>query len=34
MEGGPPFGNPITSGYLGMLYAVGYADGHYYAHEC
>ena len=33
MEGAPPFGNPIISGYLGMLYAAGYADGHYYAHK-
>lgn len=30
MEGAPPFGDPITSGFLGMLYAAGYGDGHYY----
>lgn len=30
MEGAPPTGEPIFSGYLGMLYAAGYADGHYY----
>jgi len=29
MEGAPPFGEPITSGYLGMLYAAGYANGTY-----
>ena len=30
MEGAPPFGEPIISGFLGMLYAAGYADGNYY----
>ena len=30
MEGAPPFNEPIISGYLGMLYAAGYADGNYY----
>lgn len=29
MEGAPPFGEPIISGFLGMLYAAGYADGRY-----
>lgn len=29
MEGAPPFGEPITSGFMGMLYAAGYGDGHY-----
>ena len=29
MEGAPPFGEPIVSGLLGMLYAAGYGDGHY-----
>lgn len=29
MEGAPPFDEPITSGYLGMLYAAGYANGNY-----
>lgn len=29
MEGAPPFGEPITSGLLGMLYAAGYGDGRY-----
>lgn len=29
MEGAPPFGEPITSGLMGMLYAAGYGDGHY-----
>ena len=33
MEGTPPFGNPIISGFLGMLYAAGYADGNYYPQE-
>ncbi|WP_168119964.1 hypothetical protein [Paenibacillus sp. HB172176] len=27
MEGAPPFGEPILSGLLGMLYAAGYGDG-------
>ena len=30
MEGTPPFGNPIVSGLMGMLYASGYADGKYH----
>lgn len=30
MEGAPPFNEPIVSGFLGMLYAAGYADGNYY----
>lgn len=30
MEGIPPFDEPIISGYLGMLYAAGYADGNYH----
>lgn len=30
MEGAPPFNEPIISGFLGMLYAAGYADGTYY----
>lgn len=29
MEGSPPFGEPISSGLLGMLYAAGYGDGVY-----
>lgn len=29
MEGAPPFGEPITSGFMGMLYAAGYGDGIY-----
>ena len=29
MEGAPPFGEPITSGLMGMLYAAGYGDGVY-----
>ena len=29
MEGAPPFGEPILSGLLGMLYAAGYGDGRY-----
>ena len=29
MEGSPPFGEPILSGLLGMLYAAGYGDGRY-----
>lgn len=29
MEGAPPFGEPITSGFMGMLYAAGYGDGTY-----
>ena len=31
MEGAPPLGEPIISGYLGMLYAAGYGDGNYNA---
>lgn len=27
MEGAPPFGEPIWSGLMGMLYAAGYGDG-------
>lgn len=30
MEGAPPQGEPIISGFLGMLYAAGYGDGHYH----
>ena len=30
MEGAPPSGEPIISGFLGMLYAAGYGDGHYH----
>ena len=29
MEGAPPFSEPIISGFLGMLYAAGYANGKY-----
>ena len=29
MEGAPPFGEPIVSGLMGMLYAAGYGDGKY-----
>ena len=29
MEGAAPFGEPITTGYMGMLYAAGYGDGNY-----
>lgn len=29
MEGSPPFGEPIVSGLLGMLYAAGYGDGQF-----
>jgi hypothetical protein len=29
MEGAPPFGEPIYSGLMGMLYAAGYGDGLY-----
>jgi hypothetical protein len=29
MEGGPPDGEPIVSGLLGMLYAAGYGEGKY-----
>lgn len=29
MEGAPPFGEPILSGLLGMLYAAGYGDGRF-----
>lgn len=29
MEGIPPFGEPIISGYMGMLYAAGYGDSIY-----
>ena len=29
MEGAPPFGEPVTSGFMGMLYAAGYGDGIY-----
>lgn len=31
MEGAPPFGEPILSGLLGMLYAAGYADAKTYS---
>lgn len=27
MEGAPPFGEPVCSGLMGMLYAAGYGDG-------
>ena len=30
MEGAPPLGEPIISGFLGMLYAAGYGDGCYH----
>ena len=30
MEGAPPLGEPIISGFLGMLYAAGYGDGRYH----
>lgn len=30
MEGAPPDGEPILSGLMGMLYAAGYADTHFY----
>ena len=30
MEGAPPTGEPIISGFLGMLYAAGYGDGRYH----
>ena len=30
MEGAPPDGEPILSGFLGMLYAAGYGDGRYH----
>ncbi|WP_214628490.1 hypothetical protein [Paenibacillus agaridevorans] len=33
MEGAPPFGEPILSGLLGMLYAVGYGDGFFRPEE-
>lgn len=33
MEGAPPFNEPILSGFLGMLYAAGYADGRYYPEQ-
>ncbi len=33
MEGAPPFDEPILSGFLGMLYAAGYADGNYYPEQ-
>lgn len=29
MEGAPPFGEPVYSGLMGMLYAAGYGDGLY-----
>ncbi|MDF2924617.1 MAG: hypothetical protein K0R57_3531 [Paenibacillaceae bacterium] len=33
MEGAPPFGEPIVSGLLGMLYAAGYGDKCYHPEE-
>ena len=33
MEGAPPFGEPILSGLLGMLYAAGYGDGIFYPEQ-
>ena len=33
MEGAPPDGEPIISGFLGMLYAAGYGDGRYHRDE-
>lgn len=29
MEGAAPFDEPITTGYMGILYAAGYGDGNY-----
>ena len=33
MEGAPTSGEPIVSGYLGMLYAAGYANGDYHPEQ-
>ena len=33
MEGAPPFGEPIVSGLLGMLYSAGYGNGKFFSDQ-